>query len=65
MELDQAKRAELYTEAQRLIRDEGGALIPMFANYIDGLNKSIAHEDTMAADGALDGSKSFERWWFA
>ncbi len=65
LELDQAKRAELYTEAQRLIRDDGGALIPMFANYIDGLNKAIAHEDTMAADGALDGNKAFERWWFA
>ena len=64
-ELDSAKRAELYTEAQRLIRDDGGALIPMFANYIEGLNKSVAHEDTMAANWEMDGHKAAERWWFA
>jgi peptide/nickel transport system substrate-binding protein len=33
-ELDEAKRAALYAEAQMLLRDEGGSLIPMFANHI-------------------------------
>ncbi|MGE0211606.1 MAG: ABC transporter substrate-binding protein [Parvibaculaceae bacterium] len=33
--LDTAKRKEMYGEAQRLIRDTGGYIIPVFANLID------------------------------
>ncbi|RWF05588.1 MAG: ABC transporter substrate-binding protein [Mesorhizobium sp.] len=34
-ELDRAKRKALYSEAGKLIRDEGGLITPMFNNYID------------------------------
>ncbi len=36
VELDRAKRKELYCEIQRLLSDQGGALIPVFTNYIEG-----------------------------
>jgi len=64
-ELDQTKRAEMYRETQLLINDDGGALIPMFANYIMGLGKNVMHDDAVAANWELDGMKAAERWWFA
>lgn len=63
-ELDQSKRAAMYKRCQELVRDDGGALIPMFANYIMGNSKKVMHADTVAANWALDGGKANERWWF-
>lgn len=64
-ELDQDKRRALYKEAQMLIHDDGGAIVPMFANYIMGLNKKVAHSEDVAANWEFDGAKAAERWWFA
>jgi peptide/nickel transport system substrate-binding protein len=64
-ELDEARRAELYAECQRLIHDDGGAIVPMFANYINGLGPNVAHPEEVAANWDLDGHKNHERWWFA
>ncbi len=63
-ELDATKRAEMYAECQRLIHDDGGAIIPMFANYILGLGRNVRHGETVAANWSLDGHKAHERWWF-
>ena len=55
----------MYKETQELIRDDGGAIVPMFANYIMGIDKNkIAHEENVAANWVLDGEKAAERWWF-
>ena len=64
-ELNQTKRQQQYEEAQLLLHDDGGAIVPMFANYIDGISNKIAHSDDVAANWDLDGNKSQERWWFA
>ncbi|EHI48088.1 ABC-type dipeptide transport system, periplasmic component [SAR116 cluster alpha proteobacterium HIMB100] len=64
-ELDTTKRAEMYAECQRLIHDDGGALVPMFANYVEGVSTKIGHPDAIAGNWQLDGNKSAERWWFA
>lgn len=63
-ELDDAKRHELYAEAQTLINTDGGALIPMFANHIMGISKEIGHGE-IGANWEMDGAKAAERWWFA
>jgi peptide/nickel transport system substrate-binding protein len=63
-ETDRAKRRTMYYECQAIINDDGGALVPMFANYIHGVSKKIGHEDKVAANWELDGNKSSERWWF-
>lgn len=63
-ELDPAKRAEIYYDAQKLLSDEGGALVPMFANYVFAKRSSLAH-GKIAANTDLDGQKFAERWWFA
>jgi peptide/nickel transport system substrate-binding protein len=64
-ELDDSKRKEIYAECQTLINDDGGALIPMFANNIHGVSKKVAHEDAVGANWENDGNKCNERWWFA
>ena len=64
-ELNEEKRRGMYFEAQKLINEDGGALIPMFANYIMALNKKVATADNVAANWEMDGEKAAERWWFA
>ncbi|MDJ0776397.1 MAG: ABC transporter substrate-binding protein [Gammaproteobacteria bacterium] len=64
-ELDTAKRREMYHECQQLVNDDGGALVPMFANFIQAINKQVVHADQVAANWDMDGHKSIERWWFA
>ncbi len=63
-ELDTNKRRVLYYECQKIVSNNGGALIPMFANYIMALDKSVMH-DKMAGNFDYDGYKAAERWWFA
>jgi peptide/nickel transport system substrate-binding protein len=63
-ELDTSKRRELYYECQAIVSNDGGALVPMFANYILALDKSVMH-DKMAGNLDYDGYKAAERWWFA
>ena len=64
-ELDAEKRRGIYAEAQHLINDDGGSIVPMFANHIHAVSKKIAHDDTVAGNWELDGNKAHERWWFA
>jgi len=62
--LDPDKRAEMYAEMQSLVRDDGGTVVPMFANYVFATSDKIRH-DTLAGNWNLDGMKFTERWWFA
>ncbi|WP_439859000.1 ABC transporter substrate-binding protein [Pseudomonas sp. MBLB4136] len=62
-ELDEKLRAEMYGEMQGLLRDDGGALVPMFANYVGATSTKIGH-DALAANWDLDGLRAAERWWF-
>jgi peptide/nickel transport system substrate-binding protein len=64
-ELDSSKRREMYYECQSLVNDDGGALIPMFANHIHAVSKKIGHDEQVAGNWEYDGSKAIERWWFA
>ena len=63
-ELDADKRRDMYYEMQQLVRDDGGAVVPMYANFIDATNDKIGHPEKLAANWELDGWKLIERWWF-
>ena len=63
-ELDEKKRRDTYVEMQAIVSNEGGVLVPMFANYVMGLSDKVGH-DKMAANWSMDGFKCTERWWFA
>jgi len=61
-ELDEAKRKDMYTEMQTIVRDEGGVVVPLFNNYVMALSKNVGHEQ-MGNNWSLDGFRSVERWW--
>ena len=62
-ELDVAKRTEMYREMQMLVRDESGALIPMFKNLVYARRPEVKHSGQLSANWALDGGRWAERWW--
>lgn len=64
VELDDGKRREMYREMQQLVRDDGGAVIPMFANFVFAMSDKVAHAPEISAEWDLDGFKFAERWWF-
>jgi len=61
-ELDETKRREMYVDMQRILRDKGGVVVPMFANAIDARNDKIAH-GKVSSITAFDGRRIIERWW--
>jgi peptide/nickel transport system substrate-binding protein len=65
VELDESKRREMYYQLQQLVRDDGGAVIPMFANYVSASSSKVRHHEHVAASDDLDGMRLTERWWFA
>jgi peptide/nickel transport system substrate-binding protein len=64
-ETDNAKRAEIYAEMQRIVRDDGGVVVWGFANYVYAMTDAVAHGSDVASNWALDGGRFVERWWFA
>ncbi|AZQ67927.1 ABC transporter substrate-binding protein [Silicimonas algicola] len=64
-ETDDAKRKDQYWEAQRLLQDDGGAIVAMWANYIAAHGNGVAHDEAVGANWVNDGLKVAERWWFA
>ena len=55
-ELYQAKRSEMYAEMQLICRDEGGAVIPLFASHISAHSTKVTHAEHVAGnwgDGRL------------
>lgn len=64
-ELDDAKRRQMYYEMQEIVRDDGGSVIPMYANFVFARSNKVQHADKMSSNWSMDGLKALERWWFA
>ena len=64
-ELDDGKRRTMYREMQQIVRDDGGVIIPMYANYVDARSKKVARGAALGSNYDLDGWKCIERWWTA
>ncbi|WP_104019153.1 ABC transporter substrate-binding protein [Roseovarius nitratireducens] len=64
-ELDEAKRRDMYFEMQALVSNEGGVIIPMFANYVYANSKKVAHPEKLGSNWDMDGLRFIERWWMA
>lgn len=63
VESDEGKRAHLYGEIQEIIRDDGGIVVPVFADFVDAVSDKIGHTE-LSSDWDLDGGRCGERWWF-
>ena len=64
-ELDDVRRAEMYSEMQHLVRDDGGTIVPFFRNYIWATALNVRHTESVSGEWSLDGNRAPERWWFA
>lgn len=61
-ELDSDTRQAQYFEMQEILRDEGGTLIPMFANYVQAVNNRISSPDQIGNLWQMDNARMAERW---
>ncbi|TPE51618.1 ABC transporter substrate-binding protein [Amaricoccus solimangrovi] len=64
-ELDNARRADMYAELQRIVRDEAGTPVPFFKKYVFARRDTVMHGDALTGTWPLDGYHAVERWWFA
>ena len=63
-ELDESKRREMYVEMQRIVSNEGGQVVPVFAADLLAATDALDHGD-VAANWDADGYRLADRWWFA
>jgi peptide/nickel transport system substrate-binding protein len=63
-ELDEAKRQDMYTEMHTLCRDDGGTIVPFFANRTGARRSNVMHPESIASNWELDGARGYHRWWF-
>lgn len=63
-ELDEAKRREMYYECQKILRDEGGAIVHVFKDHVDAASDKVKYANLTNATLEGDDGRSAERWWF-
>lgn len=63
-ESDPVKRGAYYWQCQEILHDDGGVIIPVFADFIDAKSSKVEHGDLSSA-WDLDGARCAERWWFS
>lgn len=61
-ELDQAKRKDMYWEMQALIHNDGGHVVPVFADFIDAYSKRVGGVEP-SPSWYLMGGRFTERLW--
>ena len=64
-ELDPAKRQAMYYEMQDIVSNQGGVIIPMFANYVFATSNKVQTSESLASNWDMDGERWAERWSFA
>lgn len=64
-ETNPSKRREIYVEMQRIVHDEGGAVIPLFISFLSVATSKVHLPDQIGSNWGFDGEKAAERWWFA
>ena len=62
-ELDTSRRGQMYGEMQQILRDDGGLILPFFANDVFATSDKVGHGD-LSSNYDVDGRMFFERWWF-
>lgn len=63
--LDTTKRRDMYTEMQKIMSEDGGTVIPMFANFVDAASSKLTNSGTVGNVFQMDTSRLLERWWYA
>jgi len=61
-ELDKAKKKQIYSRMGRIVRDEGGAIVPMFNDIIDAVSDKVGGFEPSPI-GELMGNHAASRCW--
>ncbi|MEY2961628.1 MAG: hypothetical protein RLZ60_1458, partial [Pseudomonadota bacterium] len=64
-EFDPDLRSDLYAEMQKILRDQGGAIVPAFANWIGARSDRVATPTSIGNLWPMDNARMAERWWVA
>ena len=62
-EADTDLRRELYWEAQEIIHNKGGALIPAYIQAVDGAAEKVKYPEARSGVFELDSMRALQRWW--
>jgi peptide/nickel transport system substrate-binding protein len=62
VELDEQKRKQIYCEAERMLYDDGGVIVPFFTNYIDA-TRSRVHNFNPSPAYQLSAGWMYEEVW--
>ncbi len=62
-ELNPSLRSEMYAEMQKLLRDDGGVILPFFADDVFAISSKVGHNQ-LSSNYEVDGRLYLERWWF-
>lgn len=61
-ELDEAKRKSIYSEMGLSIRDEGGLILPMFNDFVDGVSNNVGGWSEDPNDQMMNNLASVKCW---
>jgi peptide/nickel transport system substrate-binding protein len=64
-ELEEARRREMYGEMQQIVSQDGGTVLPMFANWAFATSDRVVHGEEFASNFDQDGERWMERWSLA
>lgn len=64
-ELDSNRRREIYGEMQRILRDDGGVVVPLFANWVQAVSDRLAVPERLGNLWDMDNARMAERWAMA
>lgn len=62
-ELDENRRQEMYSDVQRILHEDGGTIIPAFANDVMAMRKSVGTDGEYGGGWVMDGGHFAKRWW--
>ena len=61
-ELDSAKRKEIYSQMGRMLRDEGGLILPMFNDFVSGVANNLGGWITDPNGGMMNNKAAIKCW---
>ena len=61
-ELDESKRAEMYSTMQGIVSNEGGVIVPLFNNYLMATTDKVIQPEKMGNNWTMDGLRAISRW---
>jgi peptide/nickel transport system substrate-binding protein len=64
-EFDTEKRRAIYHEMQEILNEQGGVVLPMFANFVGAKSSKISHPEAIGNVYKVDNGRVAERWWMS